>query len=297
MKILFIHGFLGSGKTTFINQLLSEYVEYKIGVIINEFGSEGVDKHLINLPLEELIEVKAGSIFCSCKSDELLTGLTKMISLGLDWIFVEASGFANPKSLGLIMASLTTQDDKIEQWYNITILDGIYFPKLLHTLVIVKEQMAVADMVIFNKTDILEINKIQEVDNIIASLTEVPIIHTSYGKTNNILAKLVKKQLIDSSEIQSRDLRLQQFVLTIDNKTRVKVLSLFLEAIKGDVFRAKGIIELLEGKMLCQLSSQTVTVEPSDKKSTALVILYSSKMTNSLYLQGIFERIKGNLYE
>ena len=64
-----ISGFLGTGKTTLLNHLLREFAPDPLGVLVNDFGTLGVDAHLISPEREgPMIELNGGQIFCSCIS-------------------------------------------------------------------------------------------------------------------------------------------------------------------------------------------------------------------------------------
>lgn len=66
-KLYLITGFLGAGKTTFLKNFINELSDYRLHLIINEFGKEGVDGELLRELGTALDEINNGSIFCSCR--------------------------------------------------------------------------------------------------------------------------------------------------------------------------------------------------------------------------------------
>ena len=93
-KLYLITGFLGAGKTTFLKNFINELSDYRLHLIINEFGKEGVDGELLRELGTALDEINNGSIFCSCRLDKFEEVLEKALSEKPDIIIVEASGLS-----------------------------------------------------------------------------------------------------------------------------------------------------------------------------------------------------------
>ena len=92
-----VTGFLGSGKTTLINRILSEQHGRKIAVIVNEFGETSIDGQLIlRDEQEELVEFNNGCLCCTVRGD-LIDTLAKLKERAdLDAILIETTGLADP---------------------------------------------------------------------------------------------------------------------------------------------------------------------------------------------------------
>ena len=90
-KLVLLTGFLGAGKTTFLNHVLQEFSQEKIGLIVNEFSGTGVDGALIrhDIPGASMIELNNGSIFCACIKDSFVDSLIDLAGRNLDYVFVE----------------------------------------------------------------------------------------------------------------------------------------------------------------------------------------------------------------
>ncbi len=97
IPIIIVTGFLGAGKTTLINHLLSGKDDMKFAVIVNEFGDIGIDGALIDNGDEELIELSSGCICCVVRGD-LIRTMRRLLSDGQSWdgIVIETTGVANP---------------------------------------------------------------------------------------------------------------------------------------------------------------------------------------------------------
>ena len=100
VPVLVISGFLGAGKTTFINRLLARSEGRRISAIVNDFGAINIDAELIADAAETVVGLKNGCICCSLQGD-LLRTLKLVLSQPVkpDHIVVEASGVADPRGI------------------------------------------------------------------------------------------------------------------------------------------------------------------------------------------------------
>jgi G3E family GTPase len=164
IPITLLTGFLGAGKTTLVNRILSAPDSGKIAVIVNEFGEIGIDGDLISRASEDMLELTNGCICCSSK-DDLMESLYKlyMRKAGLsepriefDRVLIETTGIANPLPLAQafytdMSLSLTYRLDAI-----VTLVDLIHVENQLKNAPEAERQIALADKVIFNKRDLVD---------------------------------------------------------------------------------------------------------------------------------------------
>ncbi len=101
-----ITGFLGAGKTTLIRHLMSQPQGKRLAVLVNEFGTMGVDGEILkscaddNCPAENIMELSNGCICCTV-ADDFIPTLEKLMAMPSkpDHILIETSGLALPKPL------------------------------------------------------------------------------------------------------------------------------------------------------------------------------------------------------
>jgi cobalamin biosynthesis protein CobW len=106
IPVTVITGFLGSGKTTLIRRLLAGAGGRKLAVLVNEFGSEGVDGEILkscadeNCPAENIVELANGCICCTV-ADDFIPTMEALLARKTrpDHILIETSGLALPKPL------------------------------------------------------------------------------------------------------------------------------------------------------------------------------------------------------
>ena len=98
IPVTILTGYLGSGKTTFVNYLLKENHGHKFAIIENEFGEVGIDDGLVLQTNEEIIEMMNGCICCTVREDLIKTikNLIKTKNKKFNHIIIETTGLADP---------------------------------------------------------------------------------------------------------------------------------------------------------------------------------------------------------
>jgi G3E family GTPase len=171
IPVTILTGFLGSGKTTLLNRILSENHGKKIAVIENEFGEVGVDNELVIGADEEIFEMNNGCICCTVRGDliRILTRLTKRKDK-LDMILVETTGMANPAPV----AQTFWVDNDLKEQFSldaiITMVDVKHLHLHINDSAECKEQIAFADIVILNKTDLVQQHEVNQIQATIRSM-------------------------------------------------------------------------------------------------------------------------------
>ena len=156
IPVTVLTGFLGAGKTTLLNRILTEQHGQKIAVIENEFGEVGVDNQLVIRAEEELFELNNGCICCSVRGDliRILNRLAKRKD-PLDAILIETTGLADP---GPVAQTFFTDADLREKFRLdaiVTLVDAKHLVQHIDNAPEAKEQIAFADVILLNKTDLI----------------------------------------------------------------------------------------------------------------------------------------------
>ena len=154
-----ISGFLGSGKTTFLKRIIDQYsAEKKIGIIQNEFAPANIDGAELKQSGKDfnLLEINNGSVFCVCLLGDFVKSLEKFVDeYQPDDIIIEASGLSDTTSISEIIAA-SSLADKIYLASNWCIVDAPNFAKVGFMKQRVSHQLRMADIVVVNKTDLIE---------------------------------------------------------------------------------------------------------------------------------------------
>merc|ERR1711871_1674007 len=163
IPVTIITGYLGSGKTTFINYLLKEDHGYKFAIIENEFGEVGIDDGLVLQTNEEIVEMMNGCICCTVRED-LITTIKKLVEQKkgkFNHILIETTGLADPAPV----AQTFFVDEEMQKLCRldsiITFIDAKFTSQHLDEVKPegveneAHEQVAFADVLVLNKTDLI----------------------------------------------------------------------------------------------------------------------------------------------
>ncbi|MDO8408972.1 MAG: GTP-binding protein [Phenylobacterium sp.] len=178
IPVTVLTGYLGAGKTTLLNRILSEDHGKRYAVIVNEFGEVGIDNELIVGADEEVFEMNNGCVCCTVRGDliRVLSGLMKRKGK-FDAIIVETTGLADP---GPVAQTFFVDDDvraKAQLDSVTTVVDAKHLPLRLADSPEAVEQIAFADQIILNKTDLVTPAELAAVEAQIRRINPLAPIH------------------------------------------------------------------------------------------------------------------------
>lgn len=159
--VLIITGFLGSGKTTFLNWLLTQPDAGRMAVVVNEFGEIGLDHLLIATPVENIMLIEGGCLCCEVRGDlvqtleDLWHRRERGEIQGFDQIAIETTGLSNPVPLIQTVLCDETIRDRYAMNKVITLVDAVNSPSQMKTYADAIRQVAVADLILVSKRDLV----------------------------------------------------------------------------------------------------------------------------------------------
>lgn len=178
IPVTVLTGYLGAGKTTLLNRILSENHGKKYAVIVNEFGEIGIDNDLIIGADEEVFEMNNGCICCTVRGDlvRILDGLMKRKGK-FDAIIVETTGLADPAPV----AQTFFVDEDVQKNARldavVTVADAKWLSDRLKDAPEAKNQIAFADVIVLNKTDLVTKPELAEVEARIRAINPYAKLH------------------------------------------------------------------------------------------------------------------------
>ncbi|MCB2188573.1 MAG: GTP-binding protein [Deltaproteobacteria bacterium] len=182
--VYLITGFLGAGKTTFLNRIIKSFPpDKKLMILMNEFGEVGVDGTLVEGEDLTMMEISKGSIFCVCVKTDFIKGLNEIAAtVQPDILLIESTGVANPTDLKRDL-KLPFFKDRFDLDEQFCIVDAHNFAEEYEIFASVEKQIASSTMFIINKVDQATPEEIAAVKELVAENHPNPRFYeTSYGE-------------------------------------------------------------------------------------------------------------------
>lgn len=261
-ELIVLSGFLGSGKTTFLNHFIEVQQQYNrfTAVIQNELGEKGVDAYLLENDYA-VMELDEGCVCCSLVGP-LKSGIKQLLGeFHPDYIILETTGVANPANLldEIIEIGESVRFDSVT-----TVVDAGTIRESLKRYKVSKEQIRVADVIILNKVDGLDEAEIDAIRKILREYNpKGPIIPAIYGEVNPSLLYSRDKDIPEKPAFSGENKHhthdmdgLESFTINLEKGMNKEILAHALDHLPVSVFRVKGLVDLKdEGAALVQYVS------------------------------------------
>jgi G3E family GTPase len=266
VPVTVVTGFLGSGKTTLVNYILSANHGKRIAVIENEFGEIGIDDALVIDAEEEIFEMNNGCICCTVRGDLIrILGTLMKRKDKFDYILVETTGLADPAPV----AQTFFVDEEVRTQLRldaiVTVVDAKHLA--LHLFEEKEEgienealeQLAFADRVLVNKIDLVSEDELLLVEKQIRSINAgASIVRTQMSKVdldwvlNAHAFELSRVLEVDPQFLEESEHMHDQSITSVgveaDGAVDLEKINDWLGWLlreKGtDIFRMKGIINV-----------------------------------------------------
>jgi G3E family GTPase len=272
IPVLIIAGYLGAGKTTLVNQMLSTATS-RIAVIVNDFGSVNIDAALIAERHDDTIELTNGCVCCVV--GESLADV--LFAIGdrpqqPDFIIIEASGVADPSVVasyahlsGFHLGGVLVLVDAVNAVT--TSLDtyvGVTFARQVRT----------ADLVAITKSDIASSEELQNTRRLVAETApRTPVIEASAVDLSSLLHLHRAEHLTDTTSVHAS---FSTSVLDTSTVTTETSLQGFLNSLSPKTVRVKGIVELRDGtRVLVQRVGMYASLTTTTLAPTGLVAIHA----------------------
>ena len=171
IPVTVLTGYLGAGKTTLLNRILSENHGKRYAVIVNEFGEIGIDNDLIVESDEEIYEMNNGCVCCTVRGDlvRVVEGLMRRPGR-FDAIVVETTGLADPAPVAQTFFMDEDVRAKTRLDAVVALADAKHLPLRLKDAPEAEDQIAFADVVVLNKTDLVSPEELEKLERTVRAI-------------------------------------------------------------------------------------------------------------------------------
>lgn len=281
IPVWILTGYLGSGKTTTLNEILKkkEFANKKVALVINEFGNMGVDGELVEPGDYTKYEINKGSIFCICTKTEFIKSMNSIAQEhGCEVVIIEATGIAETRDIETFVQEPHLKGNfKVKG--NICIVDAANFTKAAPFLKATTSQVAWADCMIVNKTDLVSQVEQETLVEVLKSYNDqAKITLCSFGKfDDDFLSGVSHLERGDGWYDCPPEKVISVSIQEDKNLDEAKFLSL-LEELGNKVLRLKGNIDFGKGseffEIVCDQQSRKAPCAGLSPKTAFVVIAW-----------------------
>ena len=187
VPVTVLTGFLGSGKTTLVNRILTENHGKRIAVIENEYNELSIDRDLVVSEAEEIVEMNNGCLCCMVRGD-LMVALRNLLKRRekFDYILIETSGLTDPGPV----AQTFIMDDYLKERVRldgiVTLADSKHVWLHIDERDELREQIGFADVVLLNKTDLATESEMEKLEQRVKEINALAKTHRTQNSEVNM---------------------------------------------------------------------------------------------------------------
>ncbi len=254
IPVTLVTGFLGAGKSSFINRILEENPELRFGLVVNEFGDVNLESRIVDAGKNEITELPNGCMCCVMR-DDLIGTVASLLEKKSDigHILLEASGLSDPVPIAAAFV-LNDLDGRLRFDAILCVVDTVNYLSSIEDFAVAVQQLQYADFILLSKLDLATPIQAQSVRNFILgwkknacivdmdeSFSTALVVDGSTHDHDDIAALEDQDHCHDHDHVETY-LHKTNSPLDMDRFTR------FLETLPPGVVRAKGFLRFAGDK-------------------------------------------------
>jgi G3E family GTPase len=297
--VTIVTGFLGSGKTTLLNHLLSAGGLGRVAALVNDFGVINIDAALVASVADEVVQLVNGCVCCTINGD-MLAAAERVLALRppIDRILIETTGLADPLPVGLTFLQTDLRSRTFLEAV-ITVVDCANFPLDLFKADAAMAQIAHADIIVLNKSDLVSTDVVvalerrielikPKVRTLAATRSQIPVAAAVGSLDEPSLSKLHPGAAAHSHSHLSDD-GFEAYAFCFDDRLSARLFQAWLDAgFPASVFRSKGIVsfDAPSGRhYVFQFCGGRASFEPYDGPITDTRLVFIGRGIDALALE------------
>ena len=292
--ICLITGFLGTGKTTLLRRIVEQNRERRWVYLVNEFSALDVDGAILSDEDANVVTIPGGSIFCRCLVTEFIGQLTRIHDEmeGIEGVVIEASGIADPQVIADMLKE-TKLDRHYELAQIVSIVEPHSFLRLVHTLPNITRQVQSADLVLLNKCDLFDEEKLAETEQAVRQIKpEVQLARCVMAEADfPIFGTTESHDRLHGEYALCRDPNYAPFTTEHPDPIDPAALEQFIRENESQVYRVKGHLLTDAGPVYFDYSKagfRTTPAKPRDRYALAWIVRGDSEnLLSTLTLHGL----------
>lgn len=272
VELYLISGFLGAGKTTFLQAMMESFSAQRLGVLVNEFGSIGVDGALVDKAGIKLVEINNGSIFCACIKDGFVRTLKAFSQQPIDTLLIESSGMADPAGMNALLENLSPYLSRQYRYRGcVCLVDCTTFLDYIDTLLPMQGQVAAADLILVNKTDLAGNETLDEIHRRIRELNETaPIYNTCFARLpKHVMDEHLSNHGFSGTSSNTMYNRPAVYTIYSNDVFEARHIVDFHKALSKKTLRLKGFVRSSDGWLHVDGVTEQLTLSSADFEQAA----------------------------
>ncbi|MBN2452587.1 MAG: GTP-binding protein [Lentisphaeria bacterium] len=278
IHVLLVTGYLGAGKTTLLNHLLAlpEVLSRRPVLLVNEFGSLGIDRQLLRPGDHAVFEINKGSLFCICTKTSFLEALATIAGradVGL--LIIEATGVSETRDIEAFLDEPTLAG-RFRLQANVCVVDATGFVKVAAFLKAAVSQVRAADGLVVNKADLAAEADVHQVRQLLQHLNpEAPQLVTRQGQVPADFLDRLDHRRSREEALSAAPAPLAAVSIRNDRTANREALADAIRTLGDRLLRLKGHVRFPEGLRFIEVAAERYTERKAlpEARGTAFVAI------------------------